>query len=116
MYPTFFQQIKSVQPTGPYHLAGYSFGACVAIEMTLQLQASQGDGRRVVEGLSPLVLLDGSHMFVAAHTATYRDKLTIDSEAQAETEALCAFVQQFTADVDYASVRFCDCFFLCQHI
>uniref|UniRef100_A0AAV2LIZ5 Fatty acid synthase n=1 Tax=Knipowitschia caucasica TaxID=637954 RepID=A0AAV2LIZ5_KNICA len=81
--------VKQVQPDGPYRLAGYSFGACVAFEMCCQLQ-TQG---ATVESL---FLLDGSHSFVAAYTQSYRAKLTPGKESEAETEALCAFIQQFT--------------------
>lgn len=81
--------IKQVQPDGPYRIAGYSFGACVAFEMCLQLQTQN----RPVEYL---FLFDGSHSYVAAYTQTYRAKLTPGKESEAETEALCAFIQQFT--------------------
>jgi thioesterase domain-containing protein len=33
------EEIRSVQPEGPYHLAGWSFGGLVAFEMALQLEA-----------------------------------------------------------------------------
>ncbi|XP_071632956.1 fatty acid synthase [Temnothorax longispinosus] len=48
--------IRKVQKKGPYHLAAYSYGTCVAIEMTLQLEAA---GEKVV-----LSLIDGSLAFV----------------------------------------------------
>uniref|UniRef100_A0A3B4B6A9 Fatty acid synthase n=1 Tax=Periophthalmus magnuspinnatus TaxID=409849 RepID=A0A3B4B6A9_9GOBI len=81
--------VKQLQPEGPYRLAGYSFGACVAFEMCCQMQA-QGSP------VECLFLLDGSHSYVAAYTQSYRAKLTPDKESEAETEALCAFIQQFT--------------------
>ncbi|XP_026043758.1 fatty acid synthase-like [Astatotilapia calliptera] len=43
-----------------------------------------------------LFLFDGSHSYVAAYTQSYRAKLTPGNESEAETEALCAFIQQFT--------------------
>uniref|UniRef100_A0A8C9SU62 Fatty acid synthase n=1 Tax=Scleropages formosus TaxID=113540 RepID=A0A8C9SU62_SCLFO len=78
-----------VQPEGPYRVAGYSFGACVAFEMCSQLQAAQ-------KPVEYLFLFDGSHSYVAAYTQSYRAKLTPGEESEAETEALCAFIQQFT--------------------
>nr|XP_023678449.1 fatty acid synthase isoform X2 [Paramormyrops kingsleyae] len=81
--------VRQVQPDGPYRVAGYSFGACVAFEMCSQLQAA---GRSVEQ----LFLFDGSHSYVAAYTQSYRAKLTPGKESEAETEALCAFIQQFT--------------------
>ncbi|NXR31789.1 FAS synthase, partial [Zosterops hypoxanthus] len=85
--------IKQIQPEGPYRIAGYSFGACVAFEMCSQLQAQQNASH----ALNSLFLFDGSHSFVAAYTQSYRAKLTQGNEAALETEALCAFVQQFTS-------------------
>ncbi|KAM4691284.1 fatty acid synthase isoform 2-T2 [Rhinophrynus dorsalis] len=86
------QCIKQVQPEGPYWIAGYSFGACVAFEMCSQLQAQRDNSHAP----DTLFLFDGSHSYVAAYTQSYRAKLTPGSDAEAETEALCAFVQQFT--------------------
>ncbi|XP_075135067.1 fatty acid synthase [Leptodactylus fuscus] len=88
----YIQCIKQVQPEGPYWIAGYSFGACVAFEMCSQLQA-QRDSTLTPDSL---FLFDGSHSYVAAYTQSYRAKLTPGSDAEAETEALCAFIQQFT--------------------
>ncbi|NXA99354.1 FAS synthase, partial [Cnemophilus loriae] len=83
--------MKQIQPEGPYRIAGYSFGACVAFEMCSQLQAQQNASH----ALNSLFLFDGSHSFVAAYTQSYRAKLTQGNEAALETEALCVFVQQF---------------------
>uniref|UniRef100_A0A670XYR8 Fatty acid synthase n=1 Tax=Pseudonaja textilis TaxID=8673 RepID=A0A670XYR8_PSETE len=84
--------IKEIQPKGPYRISGYSFGACVAFEMCCQLQAQQSPTYLP----NSLFLLDGSHSYVAAHTQSYRAKLTPGNEAETETEAMCAFVQQFS--------------------
>ncbi|XP_037610720.1 fatty acid synthase [Sebastes umbrosus] len=81
--------IRQVQPDGPYRIAGYSFGACVAFEMCSQLQTHNLP-------VEYLFLFDGSHSYVAAYTQSYRAKLTPGKESEAETEALCAFIQQFT--------------------
>ncbi|XP_039596427.1 fatty acid synthase [Polypterus senegalus] len=88
----YIQCVKQVQPEGPYRIAGYSFGACVAFEMCSQLQAVQQDSNP----MESLFLFDGSHSYVAAYTQSYRAKLTPGKESEAETEALCAFIQQFT--------------------
>lgn len=48
--------IRSVQPHGPYRLAGYSFGGVVALEIAQQL-------RRVGEKIELLFLLDPSEPF-----------------------------------------------------
>ncbi|XP_053561686.1 fatty acid synthase [Bombina bombina] len=88
----YIQCIKQVQQEGPYLIAGYSFGACVAFEMCSQLQAQRENSHAP----DSLFLFDGSHSYVAAYTQSYRAKLTPGSDAEAETEALCAFIQQFT--------------------
>lgn len=82
----YLQQIRSVQPEGPIHLAGYSFGAVIAFELALQLEAASS--------LGSLSMLDGSHSYVAAYTGSYREKIQGD-ESRAETEAMCAFLSQF---------------------
>lgn len=53
--------VQQMQPQGPYRIAGYSFGACVAFEMSSQLQVA---GYPVEH----LFLFDGSHSYVAAYT------------------------------------------------
>ncbi|XP_028912877.2 LOW QUALITY PROTEIN: fatty acid synthase [Ornithorhynchus anatinus] len=91
--------IKQVQPEGPYRIAGYSFGACIAFEMCSQLQAHQTPAH----SHHSLFLFDGSHAYVLAYTQSYRAKLTPGCEAEAETEAMYVFMQQFT-DADYNKV------------
>ncbi|NXN91414.1 FAS synthase, partial [Rhinopomastus cyanomelas] len=91
--------MKQIQPEGPYRIAGYSFGACVAFEMCSQLQAQQNASH----ALNSLFLFDGSHSYVAAYTQSYRAKLNQGNEAALETEALCAFIQQFTG-IEYNKV------------
>jgi len=85
------QSLKVIHPGGTIRLAGYSFGACVAVEMALQLQQQQGPG-----SVQSLVLLDGSHSFVAAYTDRTRQRLAL-SRHSAATEAgvICAYLSQF---------------------
>lgn len=96
-----FQKIYEHNDSQPFHLAGYSFGACVAIEMALQINQSESTaeinmGKTSV--LKTLLLLDGSHMFVAAHTGSYRQQMTITEGSQAETAALCNFMEKFNVE------------------
>ena len=51
MAARYVREIRSVQPTGPYYLGGYSMGGIVACEMTRQL-------REAGEGVALLALLD----------------------------------------------------------
>lgn len=91
---SYLQLLRAVQPAGPVHLAGYSFGAVVAFELALQLEAGGA--------LGSLHLLDGSHSYVAAHTAGYKTKIHGDM-GRAETEAMCAFLTQFMP-IDYSKL------------
>lgn len=86
------QQLMQIKPEGPYQLAGYSFGCCVAFEMALQLQKAFPQDPNIVE---QLFMLDGSHQFVNAHTTSYRKKFSCQEGPEVETEVLCAFINQF---------------------
>ncbi|KAF5278088.1 hypothetical protein FQR65_LT03604 [Abscondita terminalis] len=87
----YVNQIKSVQKKGPYTLIGYSFGACVAFEMGLQLENL---GEQV-----KLLLLDGSHSYVATHT---KNKKKGDTALE-QSGALAYFILQFK-EVDQAKL------------
>ncbi|XP_049809979.1 fatty acid synthase isoform X1 [Schistocerca nitens] len=91
----YLENVKKIQSKGPYTLCGYSFGACVAFEMALQLENAG-------EAVS-LFLLDGSPSYVAAHTGNYRARKSLDRKGE-ECDALTYFVQLF-ADVDFQKTR-----------
>nr|ARI45075.1 fatty acid synthase [Leptinotarsa decemlineata] len=82
----YISQIKTVQPKGPYMLIGYSFGACVAFEMGVWLERSKEKVK--------LLLLDGSHSYVATHTGKARSKIQGDTAAE-QSEVLVYFLMQF---------------------
>ena len=86
--------MREIQPKGPYHLAGYSFGACVAIEMALQLEKSNE--------VEKLFLLDGSHAYVEARTLWHRKRLIMKEGSwgpEAMAEGLSTLAPQY-AKVD----------------
>lgn len=91
----YIKNIRKVQKKGPYHLAGYSFGACIAMEMTLQLESA---GEKVI-----LKLIDGSLEYVRQQcqmigkidTANY---LVSDGCMK----ALAYFSIQFNKNVNYS--------------
>jgi len=84
------QRMKAIQPNGAVRLCGYSYGACVAIEMALQLQ-QQGTG----DGVESLVLVDGSQFFSSAYVdhVGQRSRESVDNTSL-ETAAICSFVNQ----------------------
>jgi thioesterase domain-containing protein len=53
MASEYLEELLTVQPDGPYHLAGWSMGGVIAFEMALQLTAQ---GKRV----APVVLIDST--------------------------------------------------------
>lgn len=87
------QVMKRKQPNGSYNLIGYSFGATVAVEMALQLNAG-GDN-------CSLVMLDGSHAYVKFFTSRYSSDLP--TEADKQTAALSSFLET-VASVEEAHV------------
>ncbi|KAI4472195.1 fatty acid synthase [Holotrichia oblita] len=92
----YVKQLKMVQSEGPYTLVGYSFGACVAFEMGVQMEAA---GETV-----KLLLLDGSPAYVATHTGKAKSQKIVRGDTVAEqSEALLFFILQFK-DVDQQKV------------
>ncbi|XP_059050659.1 fatty acid synthase-like [Achroia grisella] len=87
--------VRAAQPQPPYVLLGYSFGASVAFEMTLQLEKSGCEVH--------LIMVDGSPAYVAKHTALGKTKNVPRTKASDEADALTVFVQQFK-EVDGAQV------------
>ena len=51
----YIEQLRTVQPRGPYCLCGYSAGAVMALEMAIQLRA-RGDAVGLVAPLDPLFM------------------------------------------------------------
>ena len=81
---SYIQRIRDIVIQGPYRLAGYSFGACVAIEMALQLEKTNE--------VESLILLDGSHKYVETRVHWLRKRLTVEQgswDSSAVAEGLC---------------------------
>lgn len=90
----YVKHIKQVQPTGPYTIAGYSFGGCVAFEMVSWLEKS-GDK-------ATLVMLDGSPKYVSWYTEAHQSRVDGGStDAQNEAYALSYF-GMVCSNIDYA--------------
>lgn len=96
MAAIYLQKLAEVQPKGPYHIVGYSFGATVAFEIAVQLQASGAS-------VGSLTLLDGAPYYMAVHTAHHRSRFT-GSKDEEESALFCAFLMQYL-DIDYIEVR-----------
>jgi len=90
----YIKQIKTVQKTGPYTIAGYSFGASVAFEMVSLLEQA---GEKAT-----LVMLDGSPKYVSWYTEAHQHRIEGGStEGQNEAYAL-AYFGMVCANLDYA--------------
>ena len=74
---------------------GYSFGASVAFEMSLQLERDNVD-------VVSLTLLDGSHSYVGTHIQHHVDRLSSETNVL-QAEGLTAFALQL-CDVDKSAV------------
>jgi len=95
----YIKQIKTVQPKGPYNIAGYSYGCTIALEMALQLEKE--DKNQVKN----LVFLDGSHKYVSAQTEEYKNRQNVvEIGAENEADAFCTFLMQFLS-FEYLKVR-----------
>lgn len=92
----YIEQVKKIQPQGPYSLIGYSFGACVAFEMGVQLEIKSEKVK--------LLLIDGSPSYVASHTGKARNtRITSGNTASEQAEVLVYFILQFK-DIDQQKV------------
>ncbi len=97
--------MKEKQPEGPYHLAGYSYGACIAFEMALQLQDRQTDKPGMVASLT---LIDSSVHYMQAYRRMYRLVFgvvgDISHDPLFESELLIAMITRMTV-IDFAQTR-----------
>ncbi|XP_049524266.1 fatty acid synthase-like [Dermacentor silvarum] len=96
MAAAYLQEIFELQPEGPYHVSGYSFGAMVAFEMALQLQASGAS-------VGSVTLLDGAPKSIAADLDHRRSQFS-DSEEEHETALFCGFLADYF-DLDITELR-----------
>jgi thioesterase domain-containing protein len=73
----YLKEIRSVQPKGPYHLLGYSFGGTVVLEMAQQLYAA---GEKV--GLLGMLDTRANTSMGERANGPSTDRLTIDKHGQ----------------------------------
>lgn len=96
----YIQEMKKVQPQGPYHIVGHSFGACVAFEMTLQLENA---GEKTA-----LTLIDGSPEFVKLHSEEFVKQASLGQTELMSIDAckksLAFFIRQFNSNVSFVGV------------
>uniref|UniRef100_A0A0N4ZTR7 Fatty acid synthase n=1 Tax=Parastrongyloides trichosuri TaxID=131310 RepID=A0A0N4ZTR7_PARTI len=101
---TYINEMKKIQPEGPWRLVGYSYGACIAFEMATMLQQKHGEN-----AVERLILLDGSHLYMQTYRDVYRKAFGVTGDSLIdnplfETEILVALTFRF-ANVDYKKYR-----------
>lgn len=97
MASKYMKRLVEVQPKGPYHLVGYSFGAAVAFEIATQLQATGAS-------VASLTLLDGAPKYLAANSHQIRSMFGAGTKEEEETALFCSFLIQYI-DIDVLEVR-----------
>jgi thioesterase domain-containing protein/aryl carrier-like protein len=88
MAASYIEQIRSVQPTGPYHVLGFSFGGVPAHEIAVQL-------RQAGEDVAALVIMD-------AYPEPSREKaesVQDPEEAKAELDRMMATIRAEKGEV-----------------
>ncbi|VDP18356.1 unnamed protein product [Heligmosomoides polygyrus] len=100
----YIREMKKIQPTGPYRIVGYSYGACIGFEMATMLQESDGP-----TAVQRLILLDGSHLYMQTYRNVYRMAFGVTGDTLVnnplfESEIMCAMTLRF-ANVDYKKFR-----------
>lgn len=95
----YVREIKTVQKKGPFTLVGYSFGACVAFEMALQLEK---DGET-----ANITLIDGSPEFITLHSNSIGKQtshISEDLSSDGLCKALAFFARQLNSSVPFLKV------------
>lgn len=100
----YIKQIRSVQTLGPYTIAGYSYGGCVAFEMVTQLER---DGNEKCN----LVMIDSSPTYVSWYTeaqlARNASGRSPTGQNPSKDEAYAfAYFGMVAGKLDYKAVRF----------
>lgn len=98
----YIKQMRSVQPIGPYTIAGYSFGGCVAFEMVSQIEAANETCH--------LVMIDGSPTYVSWYTEAQKQRNVSGKSPTAQTtqdEAFAlAYFGMVCGNLDYKDVSY----------
>lgn len=93
----YIKQLKTIQPKGPYSIAGYSFGGCVAFEMVSQLEKSKEK--------CTLLMLDGAPTYVNWFTEVYKKKFGGNPTVTQDEAYGLAYFGMVLANMDYTKVR-----------
>jgi fatty acid synthase len=84
----YIEAIKRVQPQGPYRIVGYSFGASVALEMSILLKQRSEKVH--------LVMLEGSQKYVSNYSVLYRQRYNVATDFEAIVDVLVILAEKIT--------------------
>ncbi|KAJ8035684.1 Fatty acid synthase [Holothuria leucospilota] len=96
----YLSNMRSVKASGPYNLAGYSFGSAVALEIARILQNDEND-----QSETKLFFLDGSPSYVTSRIRVITEMSyplgnevieALGQRTTLEVQTLCHFLQNFT--------------------
>jgi len=99
----FIKQLRSVQPKGPYKLAGYSFGCLLAYVMAGILEETNE--------VANVIMLDGAPSYVNWYTSSFKQRYTDGSNRDNDNQSYgLAYFGIVLANIDYKAVSVQDYF------
>jgi len=92
----YIRRIKEIVSRGPYRIVGYSFGASIALEMSIMLKK---EGQEV-----NLVMLEGSQKYVSNYSVFYRQRYNVKSDFEANVDTLVILAEKI-ATIDKMNLK-----------
>jgi fatty acid synthase len=87
----YVQKLRQAYPDDFYDLVGYSYGALIAFEISVQIQKLLGE-----KAVKKLMLLDGSPLYLKAMTTELGTKNSVIEENEAHVDMLLGFTSMVT--------------------
>ncbi|KAH8325813.1 hypothetical protein KR067_008335, partial [Drosophila pandora] len=91
----FIKQLRTVQPKGPYKLAGYSFGCLLTYVMAAILEETNE--------VANVIMLDGAPTYVNWYTSSFKQRYTADDDNSNQSYGL-AYFGIVLANIDYKAL------------
>jgi len=97
----YVQKLRQIYPDNVYDLVGYSYGALIAFEISVQIQKLMGE-----KAVKKLVLLDGAPMYLKAFTLELGSKNSVLEEDEAHVDMLLQFTSMLYPIESTAQAKF----------
>ncbi|KAH8306769.1 hypothetical protein KR044_013279, partial [Drosophila immigrans] len=91
----YIKQLRTVQPKGPYKLAGYSFGCLLTYVMAALLEETNE--------IVSIIMLDGAPTYVNWYTSSFKQRYTVDDDNSKQSYGL-AYFGIVLANIDYKAL------------